>query len=159
MLATPMGAADVAWGEIGWAVLRGGIYSTGFLLVMVAMGLVSSWWAVLVLPAALLTGFAFAAVGMGLTTYMRSWQDFEFIQLALMPMFLFSATFFPVTTYHGPVRWIGRGDTALPQRRPGPRAVHRPPDLCLGRLGRLPPVMGLAGMAVIRRRLERLLLS
>jgi lipooligosaccharide transport system permease protein len=37
---------------------------------------------------------------------MRSWQDFEFVQLTIMPMFLFSATFFPVEAYHGVVRWL-----------------------------------------------------
>jgi lipooligosaccharide transport system permease protein len=159
VLATPMGTTDVARGEIGWAVLRGGVYSAGFLLVMVAMGLVSSWWAVLALPAALLTGFAFAAVGMGLTTFMRSWQDFEFIQLALMPMFLFSATFFPVTTYHGPVRW-------LVEATPLYRSVVLVRELCTGLLTVSSlisvvylAVMGFLGMAVVRRRLERLLLG
>jgi lipooligosaccharide transport system permease protein len=106
VLATPMSATDVARGEIGWALMRGGLYSTGFLLVMLAMGLVGSWWAVLAVPAALLVGFAFAAVGMALTTWIRSWQDFEYVQLAIMPMFLFSATFFPVTTFHGVLRWV-----------------------------------------------------
>src|SRR3954449_6368096 len=46
VLATPLGPADVARGEITWAVLRGSAYSVVFLLVMTAMGLVSSWWAV-----------------------------------------------------------------------------------------------------------------
>jgi lipooligosaccharide transport system permease protein len=159
MLATPMDTNDVARGEIGWSVLRGGVYSAGFLVVMAAMGLVGSWWALLVLPAALLTSFAFAAVGMGLTTFMRSWQDFEFIQLALMPMFLFSATFFPVTTYHGPVRW-------LVEATPLYRSVVLVRELCTGLLTFSSIVsvvyllaMGLLGMAVVRRRLERLLLS
>lgn len=99
MLATPIGPTDIARGEITWALLRGGCYSASFVLVMVAMGLVRSWWMVLALPAALLIGFAFAGAGMALTTWMRSWQDFEFIQLAIMPMFLFSATFYPLSTY------------------------------------------------------------
>ena len=97
---------DIARGELSWSLLRGGIYSAGFLVVMVAMGLVSSWWAVLAVPAALLIGFAFGGVGMALTTFMRSWQDFEFVTLATMPMFLFSATFFPVTAYPAAVRWV-----------------------------------------------------
>jgi lipooligosaccharide transport system permease protein len=53
-----------------------------------------------------LIGFAFAGAGMALTTFMRSWQDFEFVQLAIMPMFLFSATFYPVETYPGVIRWL-----------------------------------------------------
>ena len=66
---------------------------------MVAFGLVSSWWAVLAVPAALLIAFAFAGAGLGLTTFMRSWVDFDYVNLALVPMFLFSATFFPLSRY------------------------------------------------------------
>ena len=99
MLATPLGPVDVAVGEIAWALLRGGLYAGGFLTVMAAMGLLTSAWALLALPAALLVAFAFAAVGMACTTFMRSWQDFDLIQLALMPMFLFSTTFFPLDVY------------------------------------------------------------
>lgn len=99
MLATPIGPSDIARGEITWALLRGGFYSAAFIVVMLVMGLVESWWMVLALPAALLIGYAFAGVGMALTTWMRSWQDFEFIQLSIVPMFLFSATFYPLSTY------------------------------------------------------------
>jgi lipooligosaccharide transport system permease protein len=109
MLATPMSTADIARGEIVWGQLRGGTYSAAFLVVMVLMGLVHSWWAVLALPAALLIGFAFSAVCMALTTYMRSWQDFDKITLVQLPMFLFSATFFPVTTFDGWLRWVVEG--------------------------------------------------
>ena len=106
MLATPLTTSDVARGEIAWGQLRGASYSAAFLVIMTAMGLVHSWWAVLALPAALLIGFAFAAVCMALTTYMKSWQDFDKITLVQLPMFLFSATFFPVTAFPEPVRWV-----------------------------------------------------
>jgi len=97
LLATPLSTGDVARGEIAWCLVRGGTYSAAFLVVMTAMGLVGSWWAVLALPAALLIAFAFAAVGMALTTYLTSWQDFEKITLVQVPLFLFSATFFPIS--------------------------------------------------------------
>ncbi len=99
VLATPMRPFDVAAGEVIWALIRGGLYAAAFVVSMLAMGLVTSWWAVLALPAAVLVGFAFAAAGMAGTTYMRSWQDFEFISLAILPMFLLSATFFPLSAY------------------------------------------------------------
>jgi lipooligosaccharide transport system permease protein len=99
MLATPLGPVDIALGEIGWALLRGGLYAAGFLAVMFGLGLTTSAWALLVLPVALLVGFAFAAVGMAATTVMRSWQDFDLVQLVLLPMFLFSTTFFPLSVY------------------------------------------------------------
>jgi len=106
ILATPLEPEDVALGEISWAVARGGVYSTVFLLVMAMMGLVQSPWAILAVPAAVLEGFAFAAVAMACTTFMRSWQDFDFVTMALMPMFLFSATFYPLSVYPGPLRTV-----------------------------------------------------
>jgi lipooligosaccharide transport system permease protein len=99
VLATPVGPGDVALGEIAWALIRGLLYATGFLAVMLSMGLVLSPWAVLALPAAVLIGFAFAAAGMACTTFMKTWQDFEFVQLAILPLFLFSAVFYPLSTY------------------------------------------------------------
>src|SRR5437773_6664950 len=63
---------------------------------MVLFGLVRSPLILLTLPGALLIGFAFAAVGMAATSFMRTWQDFDLIQLVILPMFLFSGTFFPI---------------------------------------------------------------
>ena len=96
VLATPLGARDVAFAEIGWAVLRGVIYSVTFLIVIAAMGLVASPWALLALPGAALISFATAALGVFLTTYMKSWQDFDYIILVSAPLFLFSGTFYPL---------------------------------------------------------------
>ena len=72
MLATPLGPRDVAVGEITWSLMRGSLYSTMFLVVAVAAGLVQSWWALLAVPAAVLIGLAFGAIGMFATTYMTS---------------------------------------------------------------------------------------
>jgi lipooligosaccharide transport system permease protein len=99
IVATPVGAGDIATGEITWALIRGAIYSAAFLLTMLLFGLVPSWWALLAVPAAVLIGFAFAAIGLACTTYMRSWVDFDYVNLALVPLFLFSATFFPISQY------------------------------------------------------------
>jgi len=81
ILATPMTTLDVARGELAWCLLRGGIYSTGFLVIMLAMGMVHSWWALLAVPATLLLALATAGVGMAMTTYMKSWQDFDYVIL------------------------------------------------------------------------------
>jgi lipooligosaccharide transport system permease protein len=99
ILATPVGTGDVATGEVVWALMRGAIYSTAFLVTMLFFGLVLSWWAVLAVPAAVLIGFAFAGAGLAASTFMRSWVDFDYISLALVPLFLFSATFFPISRY------------------------------------------------------------
>ncbi|MGI8799002.1 MAG: ABC transporter permease [Pseudonocardia sp.] len=106
MLATPLGVVDIALGEIGWALVRGGLYALGFLSLMAVFGLLTSPWALLALPAALLVAFAFAAVGMAATSYMRSWQDFDLVTLATLPMFLFATTFYPLSVYSEPVQRI-----------------------------------------------------
>lgn len=159
MLATPLTTLDIARGELSWSLLRGGIYSAGFLLVMLAMGLVSSWWAVLVVPAALLIGAAFGAVCMALTTWMRSWQDFELVTLATLPMFLFSATFFPVSAYPGAVRWVV-------EATPLYRGVVLCRELTTGAVTWASAVsvvylvvMVVVGLLLCRRRLDTLLLT
>ena len=108
VLATPLGVGDVALGEIGWALIRGAIYATGFLVVMVVMGLAASPWVVLCVPAALLIGFAFAAVGLAGCTYARGWADFTWIQAIQVPLFLFSATFYPLSVYSPAVQVVVR---------------------------------------------------
>ncbi len=105
VLATPMTAGDIAVGEISYATTRGALYSAAFLFTMWALGLTSSAWALLTLPTCVLIGFAFSSVGMAATTYMRSWADFEYVPSLMLPMFLFSATFFPLSGY-GDWGWI-----------------------------------------------------
>jgi lipooligosaccharide transport system permease protein len=124
------------------------------------MGLIGSWWALLALPAALLIGFAFSAVCMALTTYMKSWQDFDKITLVQLPLFLFSATFFPVTEFgDGLLRWVV-------EATPLYRGVVLCRELTTGAISSASAVsvvylvvMGLIGVAVVRRRLDRLLLT
>ena len=95
-------------GELLWALIRGSVYSAVFLVTMAALGLVSSWWGLLALPAAALVAYAFAGAGIAGTTFMRSWTDFDFVNLALIPMFLFAATFFPLSQYPVAVQWVVR---------------------------------------------------
>ncbi len=101
VLATPMSPRDVAVGEVTWSLLRGTAYVLAFLLVAWVAGLVPSAWGLLAVPAAMLVALAFAAVGMWATTFLRSWVDFDLVTLAIQPMFLFSATFFPLSAYPG----------------------------------------------------------
>ena len=105
ILATPMSAGDVAVGEIAFAVIRGLMYSTAFIVTMLALGMVQSPWIVLSIVACGLIGFAFASIGMAVTTYMRSWADFEYVPAATLPLFLFSATFYPLSSY-GSWSWV-----------------------------------------------------
>ena len=99
ILSTPLQPWDIALGEIGWSLIRGLLYSAGFMIVMAFMGLLASPWAIMAIPAATIIGFAFGAVGMAATTYMRGWQDFDLVTLVTLPLFLFSATFYPLDVY------------------------------------------------------------
>jgi lipooligosaccharide transport system permease protein len=159
VLSTPMTTTDIARGELSWSLLRGGSYAAAFVAVMAAMGLVGSWWAVLAVPAALLIGLCFGALGMALTTYMRSWQDFEWVTVAMVPMFLFSATFFPVTAFPGALRW-------LVELTPLYRGVVLCRELTTGSLSWASAfsvvylvALGAVGLALVTRRLDRLLLT
>ena len=106
ILATPVGTTDIAVGEVAWSLARGLVYAAAFLITAAAFGDIQSWWALLALPAATLIGLCFAGVGTAATTFMRSWQDFDLIQLAILPLFLFSATFFPLSTYPSGVQVV-----------------------------------------------------
>ena len=158
VLATPVGPGEVALGEVGWAVIRGAVYAVAFTVVMVVLGLVHSPWAVFAVPGAALISFAVAAVGVACTTYMKSWQDFDYVLLVAVPMFLFSGTFYPLSVYPPVVAAIVRW-TPLYQ------GVVLLRDLVLGvpsadllwRAGYL-AVLGLAGLMLAGRRIARLLL-
>lgn len=159
VLSTPMGVDDIAVGEIGWSLIRGGLYAVGFLAVIVLLGLAASPLAVLAVPGALLIGFAFAAVGMAGTTWIRSWQDFDFIIVVTMPLFLFSATFYPISAYPEGLRLLVeitplyQGVAMLRQLTTG--QVDATILVHVGYLA----TMGIAGLAVVARRLDRLLLK
>ena len=99
MLATPLTPADIALGEIGYSQLRALGYAVAFMGVMGVLGLIASPWALLAVPAAILLGLAFGAVGLAAVTFMRSWVDLDMVNLALLPLFLFSATFYPLDVY------------------------------------------------------------
>lgn len=157
MLAAPLNVWDIAIGEITWSQIRGGLYAAAFLLVALVMGLLQSWWAVLALPAALLIGVAFGAAGFATTTFLKSWQDFDLINLVMMPLFLFSATFYPLDVYPPVLQ-------AIAQLSPLYHGVEIIRALTLGAVDgtivihiAFLVVMTLIGLAITGRRLERLL--
>jgi lipooligosaccharide transport system permease protein len=160
MLATPLSTSDIARGEIAWGLMRGSVYSAAFLVVMAVMGLTTSWWALLALPATILIAFAFSAVCMAVTTWMKSWQDFDKITLVQMPLFLFSATFFPVEAFgDGVLRWVVEATPLF-------RGVVLCRELTTGVVTWESAVsvvylvvMGVIGLLVVRRRLDELLLT
>jgi lipooligosaccharide transport system permease protein len=159
MLATPVGPIDVALGETGWALFRGFLYSIGFVITSASLGLIHSWWGVLTLPASLVVGFGFAGIAIGASTFVRSWQDFDMVQLVQLPMFLFSATFFPLSVYPVAIQWVVRFSPLY-------HAIVLIRSLTLGSVhpGNLLDagylvVLGIAGIWLARRRMAGLLLT
>lgn len=158
ILATPLTVRDVAVGEALWAMLRGVLGSTGFLLIVAVTGLVHSPWALLTIPGAALIGFAFAGAGLAAVTFLRSWHDFQLVQLVMLPMFLFATTFYPLDVYPEAVRPF---IVCLPLYQC--IELLRGPSLGEVGPGLLVPVvylllLGAAGLMVAVRRLERTLL-
>lgn len=157
LLATPLGTGDLAWGEVMWALIRGAVYASAFLLTMVGFGFVESPWAVLAVPVALLIGFAFAGAGLAATTFMRSWVDFDYINVVIIPLFLFSATFFPLSRYPGALEWVVR-------LTPLYQGVELERSLMLGDVrwtllvhAAYLALLGWGGLTIAGRRLRRLL--
>ena len=158
VLSTPLGVSDIAAAELLWCLMRAGLYSGAFMVVMAGLGYVLSPWAVLCYPAALLISFAFASAGMAATSYMRSWQDFDRISLAIIPLFLFSATFYPLSVYPGWLQLVVRC-TPLYQGVALVRGLDAGAfDLAMLGHGFYLAVMGLAGLAITGRRFAQLLL-
>jgi lipooligosaccharide transport system permease protein len=95
-----MGITEIAIGEMLWALMRAALYAFAMFVIMLVFGLILSPWGLLIVPAALLTAAAFAAAGLAGTSYLRTVNDFDVpMGLIVMPMFLFSGTFFPTAVY------------------------------------------------------------
>jgi lipooligosaccharide transport system permease protein len=128
MLATSLGTLDVALGEIGWALLRGLAYAMGFMVIMAPLGLIPSWWGILAIPGAVLVAFGFASIGMGITSYLKNFQQMNWVNFFMLPMFLFSGTFYPLSIYPD---WLRMIIEALPLWQ----AIQLERDLTLGTVG------------------------
>ncbi len=158
-LATPLRVRDIAVGELIYALMRGAIYALGFVVVMLALGLARSAWVLAAIPGALLVGAAFGAVGLFVVTFIRTWADFGYLEVVMLPLFLFSATFVPLDSYPEAAQWV------LPFT-PLYHGVELLRGLALGTVdaGILWHVAYLSGMVVVGltladRRLERRLLE
>jgi lipooligosaccharide transport system permease protein len=138
--------------------MRGSFYAAVFVVMMACLGDLDSYWALFALPAAVLVGFAFSAVGMAATTFMRGWTDFDLVQLVVLPLFLFSTTFYPLSTYP---RWL----QVVVECTPLYHGVNLMRALTLGQVGLAVVVdvaylvvMGTVGLAISGRRVRILLL-
>jgi lipooligosaccharide transport system permease protein len=102
MLATPLGVRDVLHGHLLWILLRVAMGCALYAAVMAAFGAFESPWAALALPAAVLTGMAFAApIAAFAITQDRDLGFAVLSRFVIVPMFMFSGTFFPIEELPG----------------------------------------------------------
>lgn len=144
MVATPLTMSTIVMGEISWAMVRATLYASTFVVIAAVFGLLSSWWAILIVPSALLIGLSVAALGILSTTYMRNWHDFDYLGLVLQLLFLCSATFFPLSVYPGWAQWVVRATPLY-------HGVALCRDLAIGTVGMddLAHIAYLVGLAVV----------
>jgi len=107
MRATPLRTADIVGGEFWYLMLRVGLPSVSFLVVMAAFGVVRSWWGLAAVPAAMLAGASVAGFVLAYSASIRSDNMFALLyRFALIPMTLFAGVFFPVQAMPLVARWI-----------------------------------------------------
>jgi lipooligosaccharide transport system permease protein len=160
VLATPVRPMEIALGELWWAMARGGLYSAAFVVIMIAKGLTDVPGGIGALLATFLIGFAFGCAGMAVTTFMRSWQDFDLVATIQVALFLFSATFVPLSALKPHwLRWVV-------EFSPLYHSVAIVRDFTLGTvdwalLGHVAflVVMAFAGLTIASRRMASLLLK
>jgi lipooligosaccharide transport system permease protein len=97
MLATPLGVADVLRGQVAFIGLRLLTTAAAFVVVMTLFGAVSSAAVLLAVPAGALTGLAFTTPIVAYSARCENdWAFASLMRFGILPMFLFSGTFFPV---------------------------------------------------------------
>ncbi|MEU3735081.1 ABC transporter permease [Streptomyces sp. NPDC033538] len=154
---TPLRPSDIFGGQLLFIAFRLSVSSGAFLLALLAFGTVRSWWASAVLPAAVLTGMAFAAPVAAYTVTLRKDAPIGLLtRFVVLPLFLFSGTFYPLDRLPGP----------LPQLA-GASPLHQGVALCRELAGGSPEwghvaahtgylaVLVVAGLLVGRRTFRR----
>jgi len=109
MLATPIGVAEVVFGEILWAATKSVISVGAILIVAALLGLVENIGALMILPVAFLTGLCFSSLALLVTSSAKSYDFFlYYTTLFITPMVLLSGVFFPIDTLPSLVQWVAK---------------------------------------------------
>ncbi|MDE3133363.1 MAG: ABC transporter permease [Acidobacteriota bacterium] len=158
---TPMQPGEIMAGHMLFAAFKLALTSAAFILVMEIFGVTAGWWGLLVWPAALLTGLAFAAPLAAWTVTLRSYTKINSVfRFVIMPMYMFSGTFFALSE-------LPHGIRVIAQVLPLAQGVDLCRSLSLGSAA-LPATLGhsayllalvLAGLAVARVNYRRVLHS
>ena len=110
MVATPLTVGDIVMSTLGFVLFRVATVSAVFLLVMAPFGVFTSFWGVVVaFFVQLLVGLAFATPIYALTSAMKDESAFALVfRLGMIPLFLFSGAFFPITNLSPALEWFAR---------------------------------------------------
>lgn len=108
MAASPLTPAQIALGHLSWVVLKMTGTAAVFLVVVVLLGGARSPWVVLALPGAVLAGAACAALVMAYAATRESEGNAfsALFRFGVVPMILFSGTFFPIDRLPDWARWL-----------------------------------------------------
>jgi lipooligosaccharide transport system permease protein len=109
-LASPLEVRDLANAMLAFTLFRVGSTCGVYFLVMAPFGVFESWWGpLLAWPATMLTGMAFATWTFAFSAHVRSEASFALLfRLGLIPLFLFSGSFFPIANLGSWGAWIAR---------------------------------------------------
>ena len=106
-LATPLGVRDLVWGHLGWVTIRITFVSVVYAAIMTAFGATSPLEGLLSVPTAVLTGAAFAAAVTAYTARLKDETGLSTLfRFGIVPLFLFSGTFFPVAQLPDWIEWL-----------------------------------------------------
>ena len=105
--ATMLRPGDIFRGHLLFMAMRIAMNSACFIVAMAAFGLIRSPWAVLLLPASTLLGFAFATPSAAWAVTLDHDTEMNYpIRFGAVPLMLFSGTFFPIAQLPGWIRWV-----------------------------------------------------
>ncbi|MDP9822682.1 ABC transporter permease [Nocardioides massiliensis] len=109
-IATPLTVPSIVLAQLAFVGFRLFVAVAVFLLVLAPFGVLATWWgALLAVPVLILVGLAFAAVCFGFTAGLDSDTTLTVIyRLAILPMFLFSGAFFPVSQLPTALEWAAK---------------------------------------------------
>jgi lipooligosaccharide transport system permease protein len=104
IIVTPISVEDLVIGEIGWGATRSTLTTTAILAFTYVLGMVSSPWALLIIPVSFIIGLMFASIAITVTAlvpYLNSLNNF--FTLFVTPMWFFSGVFFPLNELPTPI--------------------------------------------------------
>ena len=110
MIASPLTVGEVVLAHLGFVAFRVATVSAVFLVVMAPFGVFGSWWGVLVaFLVQLLLGLAFATPVYAFSAGLRDESAFSLVfRLGMIPLFLFSGAFFPISNLGAPLEALAR---------------------------------------------------